>query len=113
MADTAALDAWIAEHLLGWGRVSAIFAKDKDPGWRDPHDANRPRTCRGLSTTGDGMLMVLEAMRERMPGVRAAFQRELRPLIINNDGFHWERDWSIWITPLAVAQAARAALEAE
>ncbi len=108
MTDTAALDAYLAEHLFGITLLPEPVTRHAVPEY---------------STTGDGMLMVLEAMRERghdgQLGVTIDSYRQalfsprgsvLRSLLF---GFR-SRDWTTADTlPLAVAQAARAALEAE
>ena len=109
--DDVALDAWLAEHLFGL----TDEVKAANPSWRN-HIPD-------YSTTGDGMLLVLEAMRERGHDGSAAVNIDsyrqavfypkgsvVRSLLF---GFR-SRDWTSADTlPLAVALAARAAIEAE
>lgn len=128
------LDAWLAEHLFGlgplvwfddvgpdpddgrdirgWGGEHAACYADDEP-YNDPDKTWQWTVVGPNSSTGDGMLLVLQAMRER--------------------GFHWElqtskarfsmpgvrHDWSAHFSadnvralPRAVAEAAKAALEA-
>lgn len=132
--DTAVLDAWLAEHLLGWTwwvhkqNVQSEHAGQRFIGPNDGslkwfcwpaqggesiHDAgNAPK----LSTTGDGMLMVLEAMQGRgWQALSHLFPDDsLRhATFIPEDVSATTEDWvSADTLPLAVAQAARAALEA-
>ncbi len=133
VTDTAELDAWLAEHLLGWLRLNS-------GGWRctgadtcthatAPHTNPQVHSSvpPALSTTGDGMLMVMQALRER------GWEWTIR---FREDGVHWPGrmyplDTSLPFygamftkgphgagneedtLPLAVAQAARAAIRAE
>ena len=104
------LDAWLAEHLLGqrWGERWTF----RDGG--GPPD---------LSGSGDGMLLVLGAVEER--GWEWALSREGRKYYMritdpsqgtfNADGMEdrWLADERAGSAPMAVALAARAALEAE
>ncbi len=131
--DTAALDAWLAEHLFGgWHCDGCVESRGKTsivasaPHW---HIAELRLTRLAFSTTGDGMLMVLEAMRERgwrfeaisgvdddlQPGYGAVFTKNVQispnEVMVVPVGAS-DRHGGATL-PLAVAQAARAALEAE
>ena len=71
LADTAALDAWLAEHLWGWrppGREPIDDDTDRIwTGYLDPD--GKLATLPQLSTTGDGMLMVDAAVDEKHNGM--------------------------------------------
>lgn len=114
MASDRELDAWLAEHLFGWATHAGM-----DGEWRWYKDGESVRDePDGYSSTGDGMLLVLEAMRGR------GFQFEL----VNGDGgylamFGTQEDFD-WldpdfysrtsaIAPQAVAEAAQVAIQAE
>ena len=107
VTDTAELDAWLAENLLGWTEHTGYW-------WPPDESMSALEHAPKASTTGDGMLMVLEAMRERK-WVSSAW--------IDEQGCHgdfdeWEATGSharvthrtAATLPLAVAQAARHAI---
>jgi hypothetical protein len=97
--DTATLDALLAERLLGC----------KTRGGACPAAGHRD-----LSTTGDGMLLVLEAMRERgwSSEIYDEGARQWGFIHLGEDKAGWSPD-SCEAWPLAVALAAEAALEAD
>lgn len=116
-----ALDVWLAEHLFGgithnevhpWPPpgVPSMYAFDVS----GPHFdtvAGGIMDSQPYSSTGDGMLLVLEAMRARdwyidMAWVEAAWHVTV---IAPAGYFEQESDTSL---PRAVAEAAKAALEA-
>ena len=120
--DTAVLDAWLAERLLGW---TYSAEGGEFPHWHPAGTYDCTVDPPALSTTGDGMLLVLEAMRARW----ATFNRKhwrVQECFAENLGFfegyfNTDPDMSLLhiaetlaeLTPLRVATAARAALEAE
>lgn len=108
------LDAWLAEHLFGWASVAARPPTPIDNWTRlsglAPGDISGAyAVARGYggddvpfySSTGLGMLAVIEAMRGRTEAEREAF----------NSYFTYRQIEVIGIAPLAVALAAKAALE--
>ncbi len=62
--DTAALDSWLAEHLFGWTHLHFTGPAELQRIGLSPTD-DEYEPLPAYSTTGDGMLMVLEAMQER------------------------------------------------
>ena len=136
--DTAALDAWLAHRLLGWsaclGRSDPrsaslssadvhVWNKPDEPeygnmcGWLDGRHTERQPA---LSTTGDGMIQVIEAMRKRLK-TYCSITAEPGPWNLV-EFTRWDVDADkiagsglshAQPLPLAVAQAARAALEAK
>ncbi len=116
MTDTAALDAWLAEHLLGWTSCNDQTHRYLEH-WHAPGERLSVRCPPALSTTGDGMLMVLEAMRERrwfyfMWAEGIPPHRIAAAFATVEEGWR-DREVEADTLPLAVALAARAALEAE
>ena len=57
------LDAWLAEHLLLWVRGDGPFEKARNL-WRRPKMSGLAKAD-GLSSTGDGMLLVANALDDR------------------------------------------------
>lgn len=124
-ADTRALDAWLTEHLFGWDAEACTCGMCIVNYYCPQHGDHSPLPPYAYSTTGDGMLIVLEAMRERgwhgmldygFPGdgywVEAGFTRLVEPAegrgpFDNAPAAHHDS------LPAAVALAAKAALEAE
>ena len=137
--DTRALDAWLAEHLFGWVWVQhgaglrrgnsqtpyQRFLADprQDPGHHffEPAPNDMPLTehywdaCEPYSSTGDGMLQVLEAMRERGDWCLSpdgdGWVAVLTDGIYGDNQPHYSGRADT--LPLAVATAAKAALEAK
>lgn len=107
-----ALDEWLAEHLFGWNlRQSSL--DDRACDCVEPY-LNECGHQRYWTDSGDGMLRVLDAMQQREwgalmgtwaagPGYCCQFYT-----ITNEDGVSALAD----SMPLAVALAAKAALEA-
>lgn len=130
--DTAALDAWLAEHLFDWlppgNRPEGPQTVRITTGWMCPPCADHiDPSLHGqppaLSTAGAGMLLVLEALRERWSQWSRTHYRE-RDRFAARLGLY-EPEYGdagmsfdalataiAALNPLAVAQAARAALEA-
>ena len=120
------LDAWLAEHLLGWTDCDPAYVST---GWEftDPPDdrvtvgRGRGPGCRHFSllptfSTGDGMVLVLEAMRARGWWVLCAVSRLDGRWYVQVDS-SVSSDMTIGeghatTLPRAVAEAAMAALEA-
>ncbi len=114
MTDTAALDAWLAEYLLD-GRMCTQCTTGRNS-WSGKHwhIAGGITSSLKLSTTGDGMLMVMEAMQKRgYQGRVSAWSRELWSAIFYH-GFRLvlepTQPFDAETGPLAVALAAEAAL---
>lgn len=114
------LDAWLAEHLFGWEWVPQRVDILAGGFWRSP-DGEHHQTpnqhdfwdC-AYSSTGDGMLMVLEAMRERGWSFQLSdglTETSLWVALFESD----RADHQIYADslPRAVAEAAKAALEEE
>lgn len=117
------LDAWLAEHLFEWvssgnrrgnwilqppnaGQGTPSLMKERGRGWSATN-----HKFSWWSSTGDGMILVLEAMRERglvvkihaiHAGWAAYFRRDSDPWAVR----------SADTLPRAVALAAKKALEA-
>lgn len=105
------LDAWLAEHLLGFkrDRAGALFKHFEGPTW-----SGKDYLVPESSSTGDGMLLILEAMRERgwVGLVKWDGDREhdhYTALFSQPDNVARIDAHSL---PRAVAEAAKAALEA-
>ncbi len=109
--DTAALDARLAGELFGWTHVEAGSHSYAFCGVA--LDDSECSPIPAYATTGDGMLMVLEAMRAR--GYLCWTE---------NDARHWMAEFAkrwpplgktkhLTSLPLAVAQAALSAIEEE
>ncbi len=116
--DTQALDAWLAEHLLGGPRANPGWywfrGTGETDGFPDIDVPGQEPLFSGpkLSTTGDGMLMVERAIVERGWQIVSGW---------DNESPCWARIVTETAVPIAkadslpeaVALAARAALEAE
>lgn len=119
--DTAALDAWIAEHLFGmhhgrdasgspyWDYREHLGSVDIGVLLADVHVAPP-----AYSTTGDGMLLVLEAMKEHSASLNLypPSNYAKRATACYSDGSGWI-PFHADTLPTAVALAAKAVLEAE
>ncbi len=107
------LDAWLAEHLLGW---TYSAEGGEFPHWHPIGTYDCTMDVPKLSTTGDGMLMVLEAMRSRRWYVvlyvedDELYQASITAIDGPDDAVPVGADAEAETAPLAVAQAARAAL---
>ena len=121
--DTAALDAWLAEHLLGaWTCDGCTETMPNGSAafhglhW---HIKGTRTSSLGLSTTGDGLVLVVEALKARRWYVvlyvedgepcRASVTEMDAP----DDRVPLGADADADTLPLAVALAARQAIEAE
>ena len=109
------LDAWIAEHLWDDARCSRCGRRFSYHPWDGSIDGTaclEPQPY-AYSSTGEGMLMVIEAMRER--GYIVIMSRgtllQSAQAVISREGV--TRSAVAFSLPRAVAEAARAALEAE
>lgn len=133
--DTDALDLWLAEHLLGWrwklyphAYVHRFLAPPgvgigmpDATGTEELVKEKRQRPIPKLSTTGDGMLTVMAALRARSVQTRMwTTKAEFCNALIMAHYPKWNETEDIkdvlyemihWLGPLAVAQAARVALE--
>ena len=135
------LDAYLAEHLFGWADVDAHYESrrweftdppyepvtegrgrepveaDPDIKWKQPAHRLHFTTFPCYSSTGEGMLKVIEAMRER--GYDCLTWRwqhqDCSALFAHPHDLdrHFLRGTRADTRPRAVAEAARAALEAE
>ena len=119
------LDTWLAEHLFGWAYYPCVLPNAREAFWRSPdgeHHTDCVPDSYGLiplsyTATGDGMLLVLEAMRKREwlfsveeygddgPHQCVEFSRE----IDDKGAVMYAPSGAL---PRAVALAAKAALEA-
>lgn len=124
--DTRALDAHLAEHLFGCtvritqGFGELIYECERHDHWPShPWNSGVGRwVIPDLSTTGDGMLLVAEKLREHGWGVE--FRREptdlpwfARVVELRDSGTYTIAIETGATLPLAVARAAKAALKAE
>lgn len=113
------LDAWLAEHLLGWKQCPWAFPGDvmlcdlNDPN----HLSGGMHTTHGLASTGDGMILVLEALKARLPNEDIHIEHMTGTGWAVSTCYEQETGWSGWerdeSLPRAVAEAARAALSAQ
>ena len=110
------LDAYLAEHLFGL--VGCTFdecreaAEERDHYHYPGHGWGSWKRADRYSSTGDGMLLVLEAMRERWSWTAELSEDtdgKWRVMFDNNSDDH---ECVADTLPLAVALAAKAALEA-
>lgn len=136
MSNLRELDAWLAEHLFGWkwhtydDRGEGWFGPPeeigKPCGWDSIREAQAdeafvplavgPGNYPHYTTTGDGMMLVFDAMEKR--GYRLALEYDDRPIVWGeyvaefkpNDDESWGTGATI---PEAVARAAKAVLEAQ
>ena len=114
------LDAWIAEHLWDDARCSRCGRRFSYHPWDGSIDGTaclEPQPY-AYSSTGEGMLMVLKAMRERGFGASIVAREEgdWWVMIATDHVMDWltdDRAASSPSLPRAVAEAARAAIEAE
>jgi hypothetical protein len=107
---------WLAEHLFGWKHGSGPLSQ----WWITPPGAHVSPigwTCylKSWSETGDGMLLVMEAMRERGYLVELVSHAQTLPAYIWGVEFaDVERSYETAYSasaPMAVAKAAKRALE--
>ncbi len=120
MTDTAALDAWLAVHLLGWrppGRERVDDETDRIwTGYLDP-DGNLA-TPPKLSTTGDGRELLEKAVEARGWTWSTGCEHRAAGTLYDAAIYHGN-DYTAGVgeslvsANVAFAQAARAALEAE
>lgn len=117
------LDAWLAEHLFGWVYEERLWTDtggERRAGWQHPdlvawlHDFPPAH----YSSTGDWMLLVLGAMREREFGIEmVAYEEGGFGVTWWPSGYSGSRSqchgpYDSDTLPRAVAEAAKAALEA-
>lgn len=123
------LDAWLAEHLFGLVRCTNAghdgYDSPRDQCWADPDSPDKGGQLRDYSGSWEGAGLVIEAMRERH-GLSvtsiAGLEGAARSLIITVDAESgrwycefpepWEHAEADTL-PMAVALAARAAIQAE
>ncbi len=111
--DTAALDAWLAENVLVWTHVSIDMDAEVKVVGCSPSLPDYSMPVPELSTTYEGMRLVLEAMMER--GWYISFQCDDTGwgcnILNGKNGVSSFREADA--APAAVALAAKAALESE
>jgi len=121
--DDRELDAWLAEHLFGLEVEWDYWFPGSDGGKRSAAPSNRDKIpfevgefdcLPSYSSTGDGMLLVLEAMRERRQTllIDATYDEKQWWVKWGEDKWHQENAVIDDSLPRAVALAAKAAIEA-
>ena len=106
MTEEQELGDYLVEHLMGW-QPSLYW----DGYWFD-HQIHRRADW--LTTTGDGMLAVLEAIQKQPDKVKARFVESLYHQVRAALGLTAALDLlPLYVSPFAVAHAAKAALEAK
>ncbi len=121
--DDRELDAWLAEHLFGWSLVGVKGhwtqgVETRDWSGRPPGQSRGVPHVPALSSTGEGMLKVMEAIRQR------GWEWDIADIHINPEfgGFLWRafcmRDdvtpypqATHALLPRAVAEAAKEAIK--
>lgn len=115
------LDAWLAEHLFGWDAAPCEMTVAYQPCGRKAlhrHDGLDIDFPPAYSTTGDGMLLVMEAMRERGYGIivernsSGDWLSEVYRIEPRCVGGAYDFMMPAETGPMAVAKAAKLALEA-
>lgn len=119
--DTTALDAWLAEHLFDGSPLDCTApGHEGSQCWSIPTGPTHLAVigygpAPAYSTTGGGMLMVLEAMRER-GWSRAIYEAPIGEVVefarTGDKGEHLAYRAADELLPTAVGLAAKAALEA-
>ena len=125
-----ALDAWLAERLFGLVECSFPECREEVEGHDHYHFPGYGwgswKRADLYSSTGDGMLLVVEAMRERgwwfsveeygIEGPHQCVEFTHHPDDSEEDGIEWPTGIATALTPgsfpRAVCEAAKAALEA-
>lgn len=109
--------AWLAEDLLGWGQIGAGNTWWEEPGGKLHGGISAPW---GYLTTGNGMLEIIDAMRERGHDLTLATRKEgvsgcfvhLSKMPSPVSSFHVDGGWFEAETfPLAVIESAWEALQ--
>ena len=113
MTEEQELGDWLAEHLMGWpvcrqGGCYCGLLPTRHATKHGGHNGN------WLTTTGDGMLAVLEAIQKQPDKVKARFVESLYHQVRAALGLTAALDLlPLYVSPFAVAHAAKAALEAK